>query len=92
VATVDEPGERGWQVLLPGGASGTGKSEVSYPLARRYGVPIIEVDDLVLAAQAMTIPDQLPMLHHWDTHPDPASLSVSRVLESRSGGGELPAA
>ena len=75
--------EGGWQVLPLGGASGTGKTQLSYPLARRYGVPIVEVDDLALAVQAMTTPDQQPMLHYWDTHPDPAGLSVSRVLELR---------
>ncbi|MET9001419.1 hypothetical protein [Amycolatopsis sp. NPDC004169] len=73
--------ERDWRVLLLGGASGTGKSRVSYPLARRYRVPIVEVDDLVLAVQRMTTPDQQPLVHYWDTHPDAAGLPVSRVVE-----------
>ncbi|EOD63633.1 hypothetical protein H480_36038 [Amycolatopsis vancoresmycina DSM 44592] len=68
-------------MLLLGGASGTGKSRVAYPLARRYGVPIVEVDDLVLAVQRMTTPEQQPLLHHWDTHPDAGRLPVSRVVE-----------
>jgi len=76
---VDDPGGRGWRVLLLGGASGTGKSRLSYPLARRYQVPIVEVDDLVLAVQRMTTPDQQPMLHYWDTHA--GSLPVSRIVE-----------
>ncbi len=42
--------ERDWRVLLLGGASGTGKSRLSYPLARRYQVPIVE-GDYVLPAQ-----------------------------------------
>ncbi|MFI6217953.1 hypothetical protein ACIBCD_38605 [Nocardia brasiliensis] len=66
---MDEPGERDWQVLLLGGASGSGKSRLSYPLARHYRVPLVEVDDLVLAVQAMTTPAQQPMLHYWDTIP-----------------------
>ncbi|GGN94026.1 hypothetical protein [Nocardia rhizosphaerihabitans] len=78
---MDEPGERDWQVLLLGGASGSGKSQLSYPLARHYRVPLVEVDDLVLAVQAMTTPAQQPMLHYWDTHPDPASIPVPRVVE-----------
>lgn len=68
-------------MLLLGGASGTGKSRVGYPLARRYGVPIVEVDDLVLAVQRMTTPEQQPLLHYWDTHPDAGRLPVSRVVE-----------
>ncbi|MGV9366072.1 hypothetical protein [Amycolatopsis sp. NPDC003731] len=74
-------GERDWRVLLLGGASGTGKSRLSYPLARRYEVPIVEVDDLVLAVQRMTTPAQQPLVHYWDTHPDAGSLPVSQVLE-----------
>ncbi|GAJ81464.1 hypothetical protein NBRGN_038_01350 [Nocardia brasiliensis NBRC 14402] len=78
---MDEPGERDWQVLLLGGASGSGKSQLSYPLARHYRVPLVEVDDLVLAVQAMTTPAQQPMLHYWDTHPDPAGIPVPQVVE-----------
>ncbi|MDS0137330.1 hypothetical protein H5970_03865 [Amycolatopsis sp. CM201R] len=68
-------------MLLLGGASGTGKSRLSYPLARRYEVPIVEVDDLVLAVQRMTTPAQQPLVHYWDTHPDAGSLPVPQVLE-----------
>lgn len=78
---MNGPCERDWQVLLLGGASGTGKSRLSHPLARRYDVPIVEVDDLVLAVQRMTTPDRQPMLHYWDTHPGAASLPVPRILE-----------
>jgi 2-phosphoglycerate kinase len=70
-----------WQVLLLGGASGTGKTALSYPLARRYGTPIVEVDDLVEALQAMTTPDQQPMLHYWLTHPEAAHFPAERVVE-----------
>ena len=34
-----------WHVLLICGASGVGKTRVSYPLARHFGVGITEVDD-----------------------------------------------
>lgn len=78
---MDEPGERDWQVLLLGGASGAGKSRLGYALARRYHVPLVEVDDLVLAVQKMTTPDQQPMVHYWDTHPDPDSIPVPQVVE-----------
>lgn len=70
-----------WQVLLLGGASGSGKSALSYPLARRYGTPIVEVDDLVEALQAITTPEQQPTLHYWRAHPDAARLPVEHVVE-----------
>ncbi|GII25300.1 hypothetical protein [Planosporangium mesophilum] len=70
-----------WRVLLLGGASGTGKSSLSYPLARRYGSPIVEVDDLVEALQAMTTPEQQPMLHYWLTHPEAAQLPAGRIVD-----------
>jgi 2-phosphoglycerate kinase len=78
---VETVGERDWQVLLLGGASGTGKSQLSYPLAQHYQVPIVEVDDLVIAVQRMTTPGQQPMVHYWDTHPDADSLPASRLVE-----------
>jgi 2-phosphoglycerate kinase len=70
-----------WCVLLIGGASGTGKSQVSYPLARRLGLSVLEVDDLVTAIKAATTPDQLPLLHYWDTHPEAHAWSAERIDE-----------
>ncbi|ACZ86319.1 hypothetical protein [Streptosporangium roseum] len=76
------PGERpSWRVLLLCGSSGTGKSRVGYPLARHYGTPIVEVDDLVEALQAMTTPRQQPLLHHWRAHPGDALLPPADVVE-----------
>ena len=69
-----------WKVLLLGGASGTGKTRLSYPLARHFGVPIVEVDDIVEALQAMTTPDQQPALHFWATHPEAARLPPEGIL------------
>ena len=68
-------------VLLLAGASGTGKSAVSYPLARRLGVALLELDDIVEALQAMTTPRQLPELHYWATHPEAAELPAERIVE-----------
>lgn len=73
--------DRAWDVLLLGGASGTGKSAVSYPLARRYGVPVLEVDDLVEALLATTTPDTHPDLHYWRTHPGAASFPAERIVD-----------
>ncbi|MFH8983784.1 AAA family ATPase [Streptomyces varsoviensis] len=68
-------------VTLLGGASGSGKTRLAYPLAQRLGAPVVEIDDIVEAVQAMTTPDQQPVLHHWTTHPEDADLPVERVVE-----------
>ena len=74
-----------WKVLLVGGASGTGKTSLSYPLAVRLGVPIVEVDDIVEALLAMTTPDEQPALHYWSTHPEAARLPRDGILELHLG-------
>ncbi|MCF2527782.1 AAA family ATPase [Yinghuangia soli] len=69
-----------WCVLLLGGASGTGKSSLSYPLARRLGVPVLEIDDIVEALLATTTPEQQPALHYWTTRPEAATVSPDEAL------------
>ncbi len=61
-----------WQVLLIGGASGVGKTNVSYRLAQHYGIGITEVDDFQLILERMTSPQQYPTLHFWRTNPEAA--------------------
>jgi 2-phosphoglycerate kinase len=73
--------DRPWTVLLIGGASGTGKTRLSYPLAHRFGLPIVEVDDIVEALMAMTTPEQQPALHHWATHAEAARLPPEGILK-----------
>ncbi|MDP4510471.1 hypothetical protein [Nonomuraea turcica] len=68
-------------IILLGGASGVGKTQISYPLARLLGIPIVEVDDLVEALQAMTTPDQAPLLHYWQTHPEAHTLPPEKIVE-----------
>jgi 2-phosphoglycerate kinase len=63
-------GPRTWQVLLLGGASGVGKTSVSYRLAQHLGVGLTEVDDFQVVLEGMTTPEQQPVLHHWRTHPE----------------------
>ncbi|MEU9337293.1 hypothetical protein AB0D49_29725 [Streptomyces sp. NPDC048290] len=70
-----------WQVLAVGGASGMGKTGVSRALARRYGVPVVEVDDIVEALLAVTLPEQLPEIHVWRTHPEAARQAPASVVE-----------
>ncbi|MFD9794184.1 hypothetical protein ACFWXK_24905 [Streptomyces sp. NPDC059070] len=70
-----------WRVLLVGGASGMGKTGVSRELARRYGVPVVEVDDIVEALLAVTRPEHLPDVHYWQTHPHAADQAPEWVVE-----------
>ncbi len=73
--------DQNWDVLIIGGPSGVGKSSVSYPLARHFDVPIVEVDDLFHAVEALTTPEQQPMIHYWQTHPEAAEFPAERILE-----------
>jgi 2-phosphoglycerate kinase len=59
-----------WVVLLVGGASGVGKSMMSHRLARRLGVNLTEIDDIQIALETATGPDQSPLLHYWRTNFD----------------------
>jgi 2-phosphoglycerate kinase len=72
---------RSWQVLLIGGASGVGKTSVSYRIAQHFGVGITEVDDFQVILERMTTPAEQPVLHYWRTHPDPSSLSAEQIVE-----------
>jgi 2-phosphoglycerate kinase len=61
---------RRWDVLLIGGASGVGKTHVSYRLAHHFGVGITEIDDFHVILERMTTPAQQPVLHFFRTDPD----------------------
>lgn len=61
---------RSWQVLLFGGASGVGKTHVSYRLARHFGIGVTEVDDFHIMLERMTTPEQYPVVHQWRLHPE----------------------
>ena len=70
-----------WIVTLICGASGVGKSSIAIPLARRYGVPLVEADDIVTAVKALTTPAQSPILHLWDTQPEAQRWAPARIVE-----------
>jgi 2-phosphoglycerate kinase len=56
-----------WQVLLIGGGSGVGKTAISQILARQLGVFLLSADDVRLAFQHTTTPEQQPALHlFWE--------------------------
>lgn len=73
--------DRPWDVLLIGGPSGAGKTSVSYPVARRFGVALTEVDDMHITALHVTTPEQQPALHYWDTHPEAKEEPAEKILE-----------
>ena len=72
---------RRWQVLLLGGASGTGKSALSYRVARHFGVGLTEIDDFQALLERLTTPEQMPAIHFWRTHPAPHLLSAEEIVE-----------
>ncbi|MEO8541265.1 MAG: hypothetical protein ABI577_16105 [bacterium] len=75
------PPERGWQVLVIGGASGSGKTSVSYRLARHFGVGISEADDIHLAVMRMTTPTEQPILHRFRTDPEVPDWPPERIVK-----------
>lgn len=72
---------RSWTVLLIGGASGSGKTSVSYRVAQHFGVGITEVDDFQVILEKMTTPEQQPILHYWQTHLQHQSVSAEQIFE-----------
>lgn len=81
--------KRTWEVLLIGGASGTGKTSISYRIAKHFGLNLIEVDDFQVMLRTMTTPEQQPILHHWDTHPDQFSMSAEEMTQNLIASGEV---
>jgi 2-phosphoglycerate kinase len=72
---------RNWEILLIGGASGSGKTSISYRLAQHFGVGITEADDIHQAIMRMTTPEQQPILHLWQTNPEIRQWPPERILE-----------
>jgi len=56
-----------WNVLLIGGSSAVGKTVVTKALAHYFQASILLVDDIRLALQQITSPDQQPALHTFLT-------------------------
>lgn len=52
-----------WQVLLIGGSSGVGKTRIAQELARVLSIPLLLADDVRLALQQVTAPEQQAGLH-----------------------------
>jgi 2-phosphoglycerate kinase len=80
VGHSDEVERRPWDLLLVGGASGTGKSRVASRLAHHFAIGMGAVDDFQIVLEHMTTPDQQPVIHFWRTHPDPDRLSAKEIM------------
>jgi len=52
-----------WRILLISGNSGAGKTYLATELVRRWGIPCLMVDDVRIALQQVTTPEQQPDLH-----------------------------
>jgi len=74
-------GDRAWDVLLIGGASGVGKSTAGRRLAHDLGIAVAEVDDLHTAVRTLTTAEQMPVLHYWHTSPAAASMSPQEMVD-----------
>src|SRR5262249_6777410 len=73
--------KRDWDVLLIGGASGTGKTSISYRIAQHFGVGITEIDDFQVILETMTTPEQQPIPHFWHTHPEAAEFPPEKIVD-----------
>ena len=51
--------------MIVAGPSGVGKTHVSYPLVQRFSMPLVEIDDVFLAVEAMRRPAEQPLIHYW---------------------------
>jgi 2-phosphoglycerate kinase len=77
-------------VLLLGGASGVGKSQIASELATRFGASLVAVDDFHIVLERMTTPDAYPAVHRWRLHPEEVlALDDEGMLEHTLAYGEV---
>ena len=57
-----------FDILLIGGASGVGKSCVSYRLSKIYEMNVVQVDDFQCIVEHYTKEDDYPVFHYWKNH------------------------
>lgn len=81
--------ERNWDVLLIGGASGSGKTSVSRPLARHYEVDFVRVDDFQVLLDTLTTSESHPAIHYWRTHPNWMDEGVDATVRQLIDVGEI---
>lgn len=76
---------RDWDVLIIGGASGSGKTSVSRPLSRFFEVDLVRVDDFQVLLETIITPEMVPDLHYWKIEPDWREQSVEWVVDRLKG-------
>jgi len=76
---------RNWDILIIGGASGSGKTSISRPLSQLYGVDLVRVDDFQYLLEAIISPEMIPTLHYWKIEPNWRNESVEWVVERLKG-------
>jgi 2-phosphoglycerate kinase len=81
-----------WAALLIGGPSGAGKSTAAKQIARQYGIPWLQVDDLRLALleSQVTLPDPTDThkLYFFDERPDVWQQPLEQLRDGFIGVGE----
>ena len=70
-----------WRILLIGGSSATGKTSVARKLCHQYRVPLLLVDDVRLALQAITSPASHPEIHTFVSPDTKAFQSADSVFQ-----------
>jgi 2-phosphoglycerate kinase len=71
---------RPFDVLLVGGASGTGKSTIAYELRKHFDLNIVQVDDFQCVVEHVTKEIDYPVFHYWSKHFEEA---VAQPLERK---------
>ncbi len=59
---------RAFDILLIGGASGVGKSHISYLLSKIYEMNVVQVDDFQCIVEHFTKEEDYPIFHYWNNH------------------------
>lgn len=67
-------------ILAVAGPSGVGKSTLAYQLARSLDLPLVELDDIFHAVEALTTPESHPWIHFWQNHPDPDEFPNEEIV------------
>ena len=72
---------RDWDILIIGGASGSGKTSISRPLSQFYGIDLVRVDDFQSFLESIITPEMIPTLHYWKIELNWRNESVDWVVE-----------
>lgn len=74
--------KRNFDILLIGGASGVGKSCVSYALSEFYEMNVVQVDDFQCIVEHFTKEEDYPVFHYWKNHFEEAVVQpIEKKLE-----------